>query len=393
MKILYVIGSLEVGGAEQHLLRISGALAARGWEPTVFVLNPGGPLTSAFQAAGVPVIGVSLPVGFIRLIRHPRVIAWSALLLQVLMLVWTHWRLRPQVAHFFLPTAYIVGGVASLLSPPLLRVMSRRSLNHYQAKHRLFTKVELWLHQKMDLVSGNSKAVIAQLREEGLPDSKLRLIYNGLDVHSFHAHRGRSEVREELGVGEKALMFVMVANLIPYKGHADLINAFGTVREQLPEDWVCICLGRDDGIRQQLVNQAKSLRIESNLRFVGSRKDVAEILGAADIGILCSHQEGFSNAVIECMAAGLAMVVTDVGGNSEAVSDNSTGFVVPPQKPSELGQALLMLALDTARRSTFGMLGKARVERMFSLSSCVDSYIDMYRSVSQFKYGHGNKST
>ncbi len=299
----------------------------------------------------------------------------------MLMLWLLYWRKRPQATHFFLPAAYIVGGLTSLVGPKMHRLMSRRSLNHYQTKHRLSTKIELWLHRKMDIASGNSKAVVAQLLEEGFPDDKLRLIYNGLDFSSFQGQRNRGEVRAELKVGENAVMFVMVANLIPYKGHADLINAFCLIKERLPSGWVCVCIGRDDGIQQQLMEHARSANISTNLRFTGSRKDVADFLSAADIGILCSHQEGFSNAVIEGMAAGLPMVVTDVGGNSEAVIDRVTGYVVAPHDPKGLGDALLNLALDESMRNEFGMRGKIRVEHSFSLESCVDGYMEMYRSL------------
>jgi glycosyltransferase involved in cell wall biosynthesis len=383
MRILYVIGSLELGGAEQHLLRVTRELARRGWKPEVFVFTKGGTLSNAFLEAGVPIHGATLPPWASKLLKAERAASWVALLLSMMKLWLYYWRKRPQATHFFLPAAYIVGGLTSLLVPGMCRLMSRRSLNYYQAEHRLFTKIELWLHGKIDLACGNSKAVVAQLRAEGIPANKLRLIYNGLDFCSFRACRNRTEVRAEMNVGGRALMFVMIANLIPYKGHVDLIKAFELIRDHLPSEWICICVGRDSGIQDQLVTQVNSAGLRRNLRFVGSRNDVDDIMLAADIGILCSHEEGFSNAIIECMAAGLPMVVTDVGGNSEAVSDKSTGYVVPPHNPNELGQALLNLALNESLRTTFGTRGKARVKQMFSLASCVDSYMEMYRSLEQ----------
>lgn len=379
MKILYVIGSMEVGGAEQHLLRVAGALAARGWQPTVFALNPHGPLTPAFEAAGVPVRGVSLPAAWVRWLRHPRVIAWTGLLASLFLLVWTYWRLRPRVAHFFLPAAYIVGGTASLLAPPLLRVMSRRSLNHYQAKHRLFRRIELWLHGRMDLVCGNSAAVVRDLQCEGVARDRLRLIYNGIEIGRFQARRSRAEVRAELGIEDTAVVMVMVANLIPYKGHADLIQALAAVRAGLPPDWVCICVGRDDGIGPSLMAQASAAGIGDRFRFTGSRQDVPDLLSAADLGVLCSHEEGFSNAVIEGMVSGLPMVVTDVGGNAEAVLDGETGLVVPARQPDRLGAALLELCGDADRRRLMGLAGRRRVLDHFSMEACVTNYEALYR--------------
>lgn len=379
MKILYVIGSMEVGGAEQHLLRVAGALAARGWQPTVFALNPHGPLAPAFEAAGVPVRGVSLPAAWARWLRHPRVIAWTGLLLSMLLLVWTYWRLRPRVAHFFLPAAYIVGGTASLVAPPVLRVMSRRSLNHYQAKHRLFRRIELWLHGRMDLVCGNSAAVVRDLQSEGVAQDRLRLIYNGIETGRFQAKRTRAEVRAELGIQDTAVVMMMVANLIPYKGHTDLVQALGAVQAFLPPEWVCVCVGRDDGIAASLMEQARAAGIWDHFRFTGSRQDVPDLLAAADVGVLCSHEEGFSNAVIEGMVSGLPMVVTDVGGNAEAVLHGETGLVVPARNPDALGDALLQICNDPEQRARMGRAGRQRVMDHFSMEACVKNYESLYR--------------
>lgn len=379
MKILYVIGSLEVGGAEQHLLRVAGALAARGWQPTVFALNPGGPLTQAFQAAGVSVQGVALPAKLIRLLRHRRVIAWTGLFASMLALAWAYWRTRPQITHFFLPAAYIVGGVTSLAAPPMLRIMSRRSLNHYQAKHQLFRRVEHWLHPRMDLVCGNSGAVIRDLQSEGVQAERLRLIYNGIDTTGFEARRSRTAVRMELGIDEDAVMLVMVANLIPYKGHADLIQALSDAKGALPSCWVCVCVGRDDGIGSALSSQARAAGIDGHFRFTGSRKDVPDLLAAADVGVLCSHEEGFSNAIIEGMVSGLPMVVTDVGGNAEAVVHGETGLVVPARDPHALGRALLQLCQDQSLRSRMGEAGRERARSQFSMDACVAAYEALYR--------------
>lgn len=379
MKILYVIGSMEVGGAEQHLLRIAGALAARGWKPTVFTLKTGGPLTAAFQAAGVPVRGVTVPSGLARLLRHPRLIAWTGLLAALPLLIWTYWRIRPQVTHFFLPAAYIIGGVISLIAPPTVRIMSRRSLNHYQAKHQLLRKLEHWLHPRMDLVCGNSAAVVRDLRSEGVSPQRLRLIYNGIDIARFKSSQSRAAVRSGLGVDDDAVMLVMVANLIPYKGHADLVQALATVQAALPSGWVCVCVGRDDGIGPALKEQARLAGIDTHFRFPGSRKDVPDLLAAADIGVLCSHEEGFSNAVIEGMVSGLPMVVTDVGGNAEAVVHGQTGLVVPARTPQALGEALLQVCLDPDLRRRMGQAGKERALNHFSMEACVAGYEALYR--------------
>lgn len=118
---------------------------------------------------------------------------------------------------------------------------------------------------------------------------------------------------------------------------------------------------------------------------MGERREIASLLKGADIGILCSHEEGFANAILEGMAAGLPMIATDVGGNSEAVIDGITGLVVRPHDPEALGQAISKLAADAARRRAMGKAGFERVEKHFDISRCVARYVQLYEGLQQGK--------
>jgi glycosyltransferase involved in cell wall biosynthesis len=95
--------------------------------------------------------------------------------------------------------------------------------------------------------------------------------------------------------------------------------------------------------------------------------------------LLCSHQEGFSNAVLESMAAGLPAIVTDVGGNAEAVVDGETGLVVPPHAPARLAEAIVRLANDPALCAELGAAARQRVAKHFSFKQCVSHYDGLYR--------------
>ena len=114
---------------------------------------------------------------------------------------------------------------------------------------------------------------------------------------------------------------------------------------------------------------------------VGARTDVPELLSLADIGLNVSHEEGFSNAVIEGMAAGLPMVVTDVGGNREAVVDGESGFVVPARDPEAMADALRLLIDDPRLREKFGAAGAGRVRENFGLARCIARYERIFDGV------------
>lgn len=376
-EIFFVIGTFGVGGAETHLATIARHLVQRGWKVSIYVFSGAGPLQGEFEKTGATIISPPVTyIGYPSIVRRLlRVAAVSRHLFRTLS------RRAPAIGHFFLPMAYVSAAPIALLAGVPIRVMSRRSLNLYQKNHWWLAPVERVLHMGMTAVLGNSRSVIHELMNEGVPARKLGLIYNGLDPKHFLSGASTLATRASLGLAPTALALVIVANLIPYKGHRDLIEALGRAQAQLPEGWRLLIVGRDDGIASQLQSQATELGIVQNLLFLGPRTDVPDILSASDVGLLCSHQEGFSNAILEGMAAGLPMIVTDVGGNAEAVLDRVTGLVVPARDSRRLAEAIVRLANEAPLRTSMGAAGRERVTALFSLNHCVDCYEILYRTL------------
>ena len=236
-----------------------------------------------------------------------------------------------------------MGVPAAIAARVPIKVMSRRSSANYQKGRPITAGIERILHKKMDMVIGNSGAVVRELREECVPEAKLHLIYNGIDVSADRPDRRTA--RRALGLGADESVGVMVANLIHYKGYCDLIHGLINVAKQLPLEWHILIAGRDEGIRHQLHSLAIGGGIRSHIKFLGECPDTTPLLAAADFGLLTSHEEGFSNAVLEGMAAGLPMIVTDVGGNPEQVIDGITGLVVPSRNPEAIGEAIVLRAM------------------------------------------------
>jgi len=123
---------------------------------------------------------------------------------------------------------------------------------------------------------------------------------------------------------------------------------------------------------------ADEFQIQENVMFLGSRDDVSALLAASDIGILSSHEEGFSNAILESMAASLPMIVSDVGGNAEAVIHGETGLVVPAGDPKALAEAIAELVGAPERCHAMGQAGRTRIEQSFSMETCIKNYNRLY---------------
>jgi glycosyltransferase involved in cell wall biosynthesis len=374
--VICVIGSLNVGGAERHLIQVLPRLDRSRWNPLVYCLAEPGVLAPQLEAAGVPVFCSPIAIPSKEMSRPHRMVRIAKTTLK---LATTMRAIKPAIAHFFLPAAYILGAPAALLARVPVRIMSRRSLNEYQSDWRISMYMEPMLHKTMNAVLGNSHRVVEQLRdEEGVPPAKLGLIYNGIDVSQYRLVDRRAHTRTTLGIEPDALTFIIVANLIPYKGHRDLLAAFARGCQQLPTGWRLLLVGRDDGILDELRAQAASLGIDQNVLFLGTRHDVPDLLQAADVSLLSSHQEGFSNSVLEGMAAGLPSIVTDVGGNAEAVVDGESGLVVPARDPVRFAEAITKLAASGELRATMGKNAHHRVEQNFTLDACVLRYETLY---------------
>ena len=299
MRLLVVTESLGTGGTESHLIRLLPLLAQRGLDVAVFCMTERGSRASELERAGIQIFVARSHSGrHGTLLRHPAYAAVAGFKLRALMR-----RIRPDIVQFYLPGPYLVGTPVALMSRVPVKIISRRSLSRYQRNWPAVARIERFLHGRMDAVTGNSRAVVKELSAEGVPETKLRLIYNGIDISPG---MDRSDARRALDLKDDALVGVMVANFIPYKGHHDLIEGLALVAKQLPVGWRALLAGRDEGLRPELESLAAKRGIAGNLLFLGERSDVPRLLAAADFGLLTSHEEGFSNVVLEGMAAVLA---------------------------------------------------------------------------------------
>ncbi len=374
-RLLVVTESLGVGGTESHLIRTLPPLAASGWSVVAFCLTERGERAAQVEAAGIKVYAaprLSRRKG--SFLRYP-----AHVTLAVNKLYWLMRRWQPHIAHFYLPGPYLVGANVAIAARVPIKIMSRRSLSNYQRNWPLVAQLERRLHTKMDAVIGNSRAVVRQLIEEGIPEAKVRLIYNGIEVSQTPPDR--DQARRALGIDDDTLLGVAIANLIHYKGHRDLVRGLSHVEQALPSNWRILVAGRDHGIGAELEALAVARGISHRIQFLGEYPDIQGLLTAADFGLLTSHEEGFSNVILEGMAAGLAMIVTDVGGNAEAVLHAETGLVVPPRDPKAISDAIIALARDPENRKRFGAAARRRVQKEFSIDKCVEAHADLYQEM------------
>jgi len=288
------------------------------------------------------------------------------------------------VVHAILPSAYLAAVMANMMTKrrrPL--AMSRVSQNWYQKEFRTFGVIERCCHSRLDVAIGNSQPVLNELRAEGIPDQKLILLRNGIDLTTFVSEMLDCKMaRERLAIPADALVFSCVGNLYERKGHADLLKALHSLKDQLPVNWQLLVAGRDiNGRLATLRQMADAFGLSSHVRLLGERRDIPALLSAADIHVSASWQESFPNNILEAMCAGLPTVATRVGGVPEQVVDGETGVLAPAQNPSALSQALLALTLDRERREAMGRAGRARVQAEFPIERSVSALQQIYQQL------------
>ncbi len=369
-RILVVTKKMFMGGAERHLAQLLPDLKSRGLAVELFVLERGGELEAQLTKAGVTISGPPRRFG-----RIAHVLIAAAAL-------YRHIRdTRPDILHFFLPEPYLLGAIVAMIARHRTCIMSRRSLAHYQRNHPWLGCAERILHRRMTALLGNSQAVVDELVVESGDRNRIGLIHNGVVVLPPVSDDVRQVQRTALDIPSDAFVMAIVANLFHYKGHSDLLDALRSVAPLLPQPWRLVVIGRDEGEGPRLRSQAERLGIADRILWLGERQDVDAILLVADIGLLVSHQEGFSNALIEAMGQGLPMIATAVGGNLDAIVDGQSGRLVPPRDPAALGAAILELAINPPKRRAMGLAARERTLMMFSQDACVGRYDRLYRGI------------
>jgi glycosyltransferase involved in cell wall biosynthesis len=371
-RILFVIGSLDSGGTERQMTTLIGRLQGLGYDCGVFALQTDGALVSTLVVRGIPVYSGGLQRGDIR--KAP----WK--------LLWSEWELirvikgwRPDVLHAFLPLVTFMGTVAGRLCRVPLVITSRRGLARHQERFVILKPLDLVANKLSHQITANSRAVWQDtVKRDHVDPSKIALIYNGVDSSLFESTGPRrARMRKAFGLNDQEKVVIMVANFIAYKGHADLLQAAYLVLKQIPSA-VFLLVGEDRGIEEELKKQALSLGILERVRFMGQRNDIPQLMAASDVSVLASHEEGFSNVILESMAAGLPVIVTDVGGNREAVLDGATGWLVPEKNPREMAQKLVDLLQDPERAKSWGEIGRNRVKELFTIDKMVQGHTDLY---------------
>jgi glycosyltransferase involved in cell wall biosynthesis len=293
---------------------------------------------------------------------------------------------RPVLVHGFLFWAYILGTYAAKAAGVPIVISSRRGLGNFKAGHAHYLLLERLANVMTDLWVANSETVRQDTaRQEGVDPARIRVIPNGVDSDRFAASPDRSALRRRLGLPVDGPLLLTVSNLIHYKGHGTLLEAMPLITRTHPT--AMIVLAGDGPMRVEIDRRIATSGLAESVRLLGERRDVPDLLRAADLLVHPSDEEGFPNAILEAMAAGLPVVATRVGGTPELVLDGATGILVPPRSPTDLAAAVSRLLADPSLADQMGAAGRERAVREFPLARMVEQTETLYAEVLRTKLG------
>ncbi len=363
MRVLFLITSLDTGGAEIMLERLMPHLVPR-VDPFAVSLRPLGPVGLRMRDAGYPVGSCDMavkydPRGLLALGRHLRAF-------------------RADVVHTHLVHANLLGRL-STLTPWTQAEIS--SIHTGRFEHR-------WEYEALkatdcltsaDVCVGREVAVI--MSQSGVVSpQKVRVIPNGVDAERFHpVSRDRMRPWRRWGFHDERPVFGCVGRLEPAKDVSNLLAAAAILESRnVAAGFVVV---GDGSQRGELEAEASDRGVRGSVKFAGERADVPEVMRSLDALVLPSAWEGLPLALLEAMASGLPVVSTDVGSVRELLGGGAGGVLVPRRDPVALADGVMAMLAHTERAGHMGARNRQTVLAGYSLRANAEALVSLYRQV------------
>lgn len=342
MKILFLIDTLQTGGAEKSLLEITRRF--KKYEPIFIHLFEGDALKQQFQQAGIKVISLNLPISF----RAKKIAKYVVPIVE---------EVQPVIIHSTLFHSDLVARhLRKKFNIPLINslVNNSYSVRRFKelgliSKSKLFV-IQIWdamTSKNVDFFISNSHAIkCSNSRALRISLDKIKVIFRGRDSSIFRSipASDSQEIRQNLGIGEDKV-FLNVSRLLERKGQRDLLRAFKKVMEVFPDSK--LLLAGEGPFRDVLEQEISFLGISKNVFLLGNRGDIPALLQMADFFVFPSHYEGLPGALIEAMMSKIPIVASKIAENQECV-DERAAFLFNVQDIRDLSDNMIKVATDSS---------------------------------------------
>lgn len=370
MRVCLIVPKLQIGGAEDQVLRLLEHLDRSRFAVSLCCLVRGDGKMEEIAGRHAESFFVLdfrwrvFPAAFVRLVHFLR---WG----------------RFDVVHCHLPLADMIGRIAGRIARVPVLVTTEHGKHLW--KPWWYLLIERLVARFTDLrICVSQDITDIRRRREGTPPDKLVCIPNAVDSAACRrAERGRAAVMADFGWGASDPLVLSVGRLVVAKDYPTLVEAVSFLGERFPETR-CLIVGEGDR-RGEIASAIERWDVSDRVTLAGARRDIADLLAAADVFVLSSIREGLPVSLLEAMAAGAAIVATAVGGIPDAITDGTNGLLVPPGSGRLLAEALARCLEDADLRKQLGYAASREVERRFSVTSTVERIGTLYRELYECK--------
>lgn len=377
LRILFVIESLGGGGTERSLAELLPYLRQADIAPIVACF---------YRREGVE--SEVIVQGFdVRFLKGAGLAAWVWQLRKIIKIE------KPDIIHTMLYNANLAGRIAALGSSATV-ISSLVSTPYEPVRFRdpRIKAYKIRLVQMLDAFTSRcftmhfhavSQAVKdAAVSSLGIPPKRITVVPRGREPGrlGLPSTERRSQARQRLELTDRAQVIVNVGSHEYPKGQKYLLEAVATMSSAHPH-LVLLMAGRQGNLTKELENLKNHLGLNGQVRFLGFRNDVADILAAADLFVFPSLYEGLPGAVLEAMALGLPIVASDIAPVREVVEENRNAVLVPPASSSGLAEAIAKLLYDRDKALAYGRHSRTIFETRFTLQQSAARMIKLYHQV------------
>jgi glycosyltransferase involved in cell wall biosynthesis len=373
IKILFLVDYLfGFGGTEKHIFQLATRLDPSKFECTVCAMRFGSEIVETFRKAGVRI----MPLYF------KKIYDLSAIRLAFRLSKFLR-KERIDIVQSFNVDSDIYGALIARLGHTPVFISSRRDLAGYRKRHHLkITNITNRYVSHFIAVCRAAAEMISSM--EGVKPDKITIIYNGIDLHEIPQVDNNvvEMLRKKLNITSTSFVIGNVAHFRPEKGHAFFLKAISRIKSIIPDVRV-ICIGSSD-LLPIFEREVKQNGLANNVFFTGYIENVFDYLAIMDITCLTPiSNEGFSNALLEQMAMGKAIIATDVGGNREAIINSECGIIIPANDEQALSNAILELYNNPEHRQKLGQNAQVCVKSLFGLDKMIMQMEKLYTELAQ----------
>jgi glycosyltransferase involved in cell wall biosynthesis len=368
IRLLNVVPTLLCGGTENHFMTLARSLDAGRFDVRFACLRRWGPFVAELKERNIP-------------LTEYRVATFRSLnaLVQQAKLAKYVKQHAVQIVHTYSFYGNVFAIPPGRLAAPVV-IASIRDRGPYLTTMQ--RRVQRHVCRFADCVLVNAEAVKTWLVGDGYDPSHIVVIPNGVDLTRFADTGDRLAVRRALGVPDGGRLVAVASRLSQLKGIEDFLEAAAIIAARHADVRFAI-IGEPSPIKNrayldELSALATRLGVGDKVIFTGLRSDVPALLSAVDVSVMPSLNEALSNVLLESMAAGAAVVATDVGGTSEALRDGENGLLVTPGDPASMAAAITRLLGDPALARGLGARAKQTILDRFSLDRMVHATESLY---------------